>query len=984
MKKLLLFSLFALIASFVGRAELKTYTEDFSTNPLGLAVSGKDNGTKTSTVTKFEYTLNGATSCYFFEKGPALFIGKKNSSITLPKFSGKVTKIEVTSSKSTGGATVTLNDVSTGSVIATNSFKNGNNDPRTYEISKKYQVANEELKLVITSSHNFHLAKLVFYVEEDGGSTPDPEPGTVAAPTIRPADGSKVEYGSQVTVTSAEGTTLLVTLQDLTNGESKKVKIGDYDSETNVSTFTLPTDESIKTVVVEASAVNGDDMSELATATYTFINNKVKNIQEFLDAKDTSESKVFQTDATVIYQNADKKDLFLTDGSGYLYVYGNPGLTGLKNGDVIKAGYEGLYTDYSGCIELTNPTNFVKSETAGTPVEALDATVKDLVDGNFDCGTYVSLAKVKYSGGDLYDLADESKSIDTYNKYSLVSFEEGKVYNVEAIYSIYNNKKQLLPLKADELQYVATPTITPAFGDIYLGTEITIDCATEGAEYILAIDGEYVDDVTMPYTFTANKVGTIKVELLASKAGYEDSELNGEFNVTKQKITIPTVTPAFGEIEVGTEVTIDCEMKDAKLFGKINGEYLEATGVQFPYTFTAEAEGELAVKIWASYGEKYQDSDILEGTYTVVPAQVVAYKDVIAYSDDEFESWESGYTVFEGIVRSGAVYTVGTLLAKNNGYLQFNSKKDEGKEVGVVMTKSPASVSTVIINWAKSGKGDFNIYGKNTPYEGTADLYGSNTGELITTVAYNADGASTITLDKKFTYIGVKATGAAYIESIQFIWNEGAAGGEDVAYTKTAEDVVAGNFAVLATEAGKAVGRGEAANGVIAAADVTVENNEIAIKKGQVTVDEFEIIANGESYNLKGGLESDNSRRFLSFDANGLATVAEADANAAVTFEQQGAGLVVKFKDGQYLVYNGTAFVKGDLVATQAEGDEVTPVYVFMSASNVSTGVDSIDADEAGVAEYYNLNGVKVNVENLTPGLYIVRQGSKVSKQVIR
>lgn len=40
--------------------------------------------------------------------------------------------------------------------------------------------------------------------------------------------------------------------------------------------------------------------------------------------------------------------------------------------------------------------------------------------------------------------------------------------------------------------------------------------------------------------------------------------------------------------------------------------------------------------------------------------------------------------------------------------------------------------------------------------------------------------------------------------------------------------------------------------------------------------------------------------------------------------------------------------------------------------------------DENAPVEYFNLQGVKVNVENAAPGLYIVKQGKKVAKQIIR
>ena len=41
-------------------------------------------------------------------------------------------------------------------------------------------------------------------------------------------------------------------------------------------------------------------------------------------------------------------------------------------------------------------------------------------------------------------------------------------------------------------------------------------------------------------------------------------------------------------------------------------------------------------------------------------------------------------------------------------------------------------------------------------------------------------------------------------------------------------------------------------------------------------------------------------------------------------------------------------------------------------------------ADESAPVEFYNLNGVRVNSDNLVPGLYIRRQGAKASKIIVR
>lgn len=59
------------------------------------------------------------------------------------------------------------------------------------------------------------------------------------------------------------------------------------------------------------------------------------------------------------------------------------------------------------------------------------------------------------------------------------------------------------------------------------------------------------------------------------------------------------------------------------------------------------------------------------------------------------------------------------------------------------------------------------------------------------------------------------------------------------------------------------------------------------------------------------------------------------------------------------------------------------PINVTFTGKRESSGISGIAADNAQV-EYYNLNGVRVNGDNMAPGLYVKRQGNKVSKVIIR
>lgn len=954
MKKLLLFSLFALLASAMGWATTETWTKVTETpdswdgdylivyEAKNVAFDGSlttitEKNTPVSVVISNESISFDDKYCFTIKSTA------KSGEFTITSKSGLQIGARTAKKVHTGTDLTNTITLKSGNAVITSVQTSGGKNALQYNSSAKrfcYYTSGQQ--------------PIALYKKQEAPAT------QVAAPTFSIKDGSKVGYGTEVTVSSAEGTNLFVSY-----GDVKDENVG-----ANTKTITLPTEGETYTISAYAVDPAGTlTQSETVTATYTLLSSKVANIKEFLDKADTENAMVFTNPVAVVYQNG--KDLYVKDNTGSLLIY-NSGITGLVNGDVIEAGFSGVYNVYNGLPQLINPENLVKSATAGTPVEPTEVTIDLLVAAYYS--EYVSLKKVKYDGSNFVDLKDETKKIAAYDKYHLVTLSAGKVYNVTGIYSIYNSV-QILPLTAEELQYVADVTVSPDFGDIAKGTEVTISCATEGA----VLDG-YVGETDVkgkgfPYTFTANEVGKIEVVVWATKGGFEDSKtLSGTYNVCQPKVAALEIKPGFGTIEVGTEITISCATEGAVLNGYV-GEDTYVENAQLPYTFTAEKEGKISVLLTASK-EGYDDSEQLYGDFIVKTAVPVAYSDVINPAD--LTNVTSYPSEPEKLTKGGASYLITAIVAnKTANYIQLNSKSN----AGIVMNVSNAAPSKIIIKWNTSHSNTLNIYGKNIPYTATSELYGSDKGELIGTATYNEQG-TTIELDGTYTYIGlVSNKGSMTIRSIEFIWNEGAAGGADVTYTKASE-AKAGNFAVLATADGKAIGR----NADLSPVNVTVSGDAIGLAKGQTAIDEFEIKENGNNYQLYGGLASNGSRRYLTYDATGVTTVATADDNADVTFEPFAAGLLVKFNDGQYLMFNGTKFIKADYgeAVVQAAGEILTPVIVFMSSSNVSTGVETVEFDENAEAQYFNLNGVQVKAENLTPGLYIVRQGNKVSKQVIR
>lgn len=69
-------------------------------------------------------------------------------------------------------------------------------------------------------------------------------------------------------------------------------------------------------------------------------------------------------------------------------------------------------------------------------------------------------------------------------------------------------------------------------------------------------------------------------------------------------------------------------------------------------------------------------------------------------------------------------------------------------------------------------------------------------------------------------------------------------------------------------------------------------------------------------------------------------------------------------------------------------------LYIYVPGNGVSayeivdasvTSIDGIDADDfEGAVEYFNLYGVKVNADNLTPGIYVKKQGDKAQKVLVK
>lgn len=341
----------------------------------------------------------------------------------------------------------------------------------------------------------------------------------VATPLITPTSGA-VEAGTKVTISCSDSE---AEIHYTTNGDDPTAESAIYTAETDITVNEAMT---VKAIAVKEGLEN----SKIATAEYTIKKTTAANIAEFISLIKTNPNEVFsiQTPVTAVYQKnltTNNQNLYVTDGTDWLLVYGNVGKT-YNNGDVIAAGIKGTAYDYSGTYELSNPDASTFADgVAGTPVEPAEVTSisADIVNH------YVVVKGVTIgtpsSDNATATMADGTE-IALYNKFQLNNFEAGSNLTVKGFVNVRNNTTiQLLPIEITNAageEIVAAPTFDPAPGAVIKGTVVTISCATEGATIYYYLNGEDKG----AYSGEAIEINEdTKIEAYAVKEGMSNSEV---------------------------------------------------------------------------------------------------------------------------------------------------------------------------------------------------------------------------------------------------------------------------------------------------------------------------------------------------------------------------------------------------------------------------------------------------------------------------
>lgn len=264
--------------------------------------------------------------------------------------------------------------------------------------------------------------------------------------------------------------------------------------------------------------------------------------------------------------------------------------------------------------------------------------------------------------------------------------------------------------------------------------------------------------------------------------------ISAQVRVTSVVVTYSSAAPAtpytvtFTKTDGSTE-----EIEEASVGAGVTPPSMPATcgdwefqGWSLSESDDDESTDELTL-VTLTTGKYYPSSDVtLYPVYTMEGTVKNDVNDVITHSINGQNSTNTTYTNFSNkTFTSDAVYAGNSSNGNNNtikGAIQIRNSNNSC----IISTASGGTLKKVTIAW-NSGTADNRnvyIYGKNSAYSATTDMY--DDAKMGTSLGYIRKGVSTeLTVSDTYAYVGIKATGGtAYINTLTITWTVE----EDVTY----------------------------------------------------------------------------------------------------------------------------------------------------------------------------------------------------------
>ena len=359
----------------------------------------------------------------------------------------------------------------------------------------------------------------------------------------------KVEgSGRKFTITDAAGTANLYT-----TSTSVKVNTGD---DVTVRGFVSIFGTNNQITPVETIVNGGGSVTPEPGETES-----VASLKDFITKGDKNNVVKVNCEATVLYQLG--YNLWITDGTAYLLVYGATGQN-YKNGDVIPAGFGGKYAPYAGLDEMGSPTGFAASTKSVGKVEPTVVMVGD-ADGE-PINSFIEMRGVTITATTNernFTCSDGVDAVTLHTASTSFVVPTGDNYTVRGFVAVYNGSYQITPVEivsASGRETVATPTFSVHEGPVPAGTEVSLACGTEGATIYYTIDGTNPSAASLVYSAPIVVNETLTINAIAVKEGMDDSAVatasytvasgnSAMFNFSDITSLTPAYNPADAEAE---------------------------------------------------------------------------------------------------------------------------------------------------------------------------------------------------------------------------------------------------------------------------------------------------------------------------------------------------------------------------------------------------------------------------------------------------
>ena len=174
---------------------------------------------------------------------------------------------------------------------------------------------------------------------------------------------------------------------------------------------------------------------------------------------------------------------------------------------------------------------------------------------------------------------------------------------------------------------VDTPTFSPAAGPVERNTKVKIS-STDGATIYYTTDGSEPTTSSSVYSVAITIDAAKTIKAFAVKSGLTDSEV-ATAAYTIAKVATPTFSPAAGEVDKDTEITITCATEGATIYYTTDGSEPTASSTAYNEGAKPTIDTDKTIKAIAIKAN-YIDSDVSSASYTY--ARVKSYNLVTSVS----------------------------------------------------------------------------------------------------------------------------------------------------------------------------------------------------------------------------------------------------------------------------------------------------------------------------------------------------------------